>query len=509
MSVKDTAHRRHFERRQTAALSGLHLPTEDELLRGMSFFKGDVGEDIREYAARFSGALKTRRDPELGSLIAALDEVTVDQNEHTVQNLVAAFAALASRMDASFESGGVRCQFYLAIWGNSDAAARTAGGIAMLALKDLPASDDLELLWLSLAWSALSSSIRSQGYGLSTWHRSGLLREKHSFEYQFQAAILKRQVSRRPEAFEVSVDELEKAGTAEPEKAQSSPGSVIVFRSVGNETTPDGKKVEKEFKEFFGKPLPLPAAPDLVLVRTRLVAEFPYAVSVIDAILRRPAGKRDPWLRPTILVGLPGGGKSRFAWRLMEELGLPYEMVPCGGISDSAIGGTARRWSTGEPSMPVMAIRRHKCAGPAIILDELEKIATSRHNGNVHDVLMGLLEKETSTRWFDPYLEASCDLSHVSWLMTANEVRKLPTFLLDRCRILQFPLPGPDQLMFLAPRILEHVYVELGHDPRWATPLDRVETDALASAWPGGSIRKLQRLVEKLVEVREDLRGRQ
>src|SRR5690606_26771342 len=116
-----------------------------------------------------------------------------------------------------------------------------------------------------------------------------------------------------------------------------------------------------------------------------------------------------------------------------------------------------------------------------------EKVATSRHNGNVHDVLVGLLEKETSTRWFDPYLEASCDLSHVSWLMTANEVLSIPAVLLDRCRILQFPLPGPEQLTFLAPRILEHLYVELGHDPRWATPLDQVETDALTSVWPGGS----------------------
>jgi hypothetical protein len=509
MSVKDAAHRRHFERREKAALSGLHLPTEDQLLRGMSFFKGEVREDIREYATRFSGALKKRNDPEIGSLIAALDELTVDQNEHTVKNLIAAFATLESRGDASFESGGVRCQFYLAIWGNSDAAARTAGEIATLALKDLRASDDLELLWRSLAWSAFSNSLRSQGYGLSAWHRSGRLREKNSFEYQFRTSILKHQVSPQPDEFELPVDELENAGIAEPEKVQSEAGSVIVFRSVGNETTSDGKKVEKEFKELLGQPLPLPAAPDLTLVRRRLVAEFPYAVSVIDAILRKLAGKHHIWLRSTILLGMPGGGKSRFAWRLMEELGLPYEMVPCGGISDSAIGGTARRWSTGEPSMAVMAIRRHKCAGPAIILDELEKVATSRHNGNVHDVLVGLLEKETSTRWFDPYLEASCDLSHVSWLMTANEVGSVPAVLLDRCRVLQFPQPGPEHLMVLAPRILEHLYVELGHDPRWATPLDQVERDALARAWPGGSIRKLYRLVEKLIEVREDLRGRQ
>ena len=39
--------------------------------------------------------------------------------------------------------------------------------------------------------------------------------------------------------------------------------------------------------------------------------------------------------------------------------------------------------------------------------------------------------------------------------------------------------------------------------PRWATPLEGFEIAALASNWPGGSIRKLERLVEMLFEARE------
>jgi hypothetical protein len=153
-----------------------------------------------------------------------------------------------------------------------------------------------------------------------------------------------------------------------------------------------------------------------------------------------------------------------------------------------------------------MAVRRHECAGPAIILDEIEKVGTSRHNGNVHDVLVGLLEKETSARWFDPYLESNCDLSHLSWLMTANEVESVPAVLRDRCRILRFPEPGPEYLPFLASRILERLYLEQGHDPRWATPLETYEIEVLSRAWTGGSIRKLERLVELLAETRERYR---
>jgi ATP-dependent Lon protease len=143
--------------------------------------------------------------------------------------------------------------------------------------------------------------------------------------------------------------------------------------------------------------------------RTRLTTEFPWAASTGDEILKGLVGRDHVRFRPTILLEPPGCGKTRFARRLIEELGVPYELVSCGGLSDSAIGGTARRWTSGEPSLAVMAVRRHECAGPAIILDEIEKVGYSRYNGNVHDVLVGLLETETSSRWFDPYLEATCD----------------------------------------------------------------------------------------------------
>ncbi|MDF3217935.1 MULTISPECIES: hypothetical protein [Mesorhizobium] len=113
-------------------------------------------------------------------------------------------------------------------------------------------------------------------------------------------------------------------------------------------------------------------------------------------------------------------------------------------------------------------------------------------------------------------VEAALDTAEVvkgipaeAWLMTANEVGSVPAVMRDRCRILRFPEPGPDQLPFLAPRILERLYLEAGHDPRWAAPIEGFELAALASNWPGGSIRKLERLVEKLVEARERHWGRQ
>jgi hypothetical protein len=504
MSSKDSLDR-HFNRRLAAALQGLHLPSENELLRGMNFFRNDLKEDIREYAERLSRRMRKRGDLALAAFAAVLEELAVVQSEDGVQSLVRCLDAVDDVKGVPVAACRLRCQYYLASFGDPDAAAAIAGEAATVVLGDINERDDLQMVGRALAWGVmartLAHAVKIDGFYAS---QRSLAHTQHGYERDFEAAIKRAVRKREPEQKEVPADDAfaqnledETMGAAEMD------GTVVVFTSIGNDTTSEGKRVVKGFVGFARRRLPLPIAPDLSVVRTRLTAEFPWAVSIADEMLKGLVGRDHVLIRPTILLGAPGCGKTRFSRRLIEELGVPYELVSCGGLSDSAIGGTPRRWSSGEPSLAAMAVRRHESAGPAIILDEIEKVGNSRHNGNVHDVLVGLLEKETSSRWFDPYVESNCDLSHISWLMTANEVDSVPAVLRDRCRILRFPEPGPEHLPLLASRILEKLYLEQGHDPRWATPLEGYEIEALVRAWKGGSIRKVMRLVETLVETRE------
>ncbi|WP_024585647.1 AAA family ATPase [Aliihoeflea sp. 2WW] len=517
----DIGNDRHFQRRLAAAVAGVHLPSEEELLRGMSFFKDRLIEDIREYASRLGRAAKKRATLGPASILACLDELAVDPCLEAVTVLEDVIAEVEDAKRFPVAACRLRCRIYRAWFGEEDAMAQVAAEAAARAFDDGRYDRLPELTWDALAWGALSVRIagwKDTGVAIATSHTRTdheLQRTRQQFRRAFQRAVEReleerlaesdvKKAEQKDEDFglgsETSDSDIDDESVPSP---RPSIDGVMILTGIGNETTSEGKKVVKEFASLIGKPVPLRAPPDLSLAREELIAEFPYAAGIVDALLKTMIGRDHVWLRPTLLVGSPGCGKTRFARRFAEVVGLPYELVPCGGLSDSAIGGTARRWSSGEPSIPIMSIRRHGVANPCVILDEIEKVGTNRNNGNPHDVLIGLLENETAQRWHDPYVESHCNLSFVVWLMTANSVGPIPSVLRDRCRFIRFPDPGPDDLDMLAHRILQRLYEDTGHDRRWATPLDGVERAALGEAWPGGSIRRLERLVEGLIAARD------
>jgi hypothetical protein len=508
---------RHFQRRREAVVQGLRLPSKEELLRGMPFFRESLAADIREFATRLGSRAKKRRLPDLAAVVQCLDELTVDADAEGIMLLESLLDTLPRGKAFPVDSCGMRCGIYLAHLEFTVAGYRLAGEMARLALDDIMNGARADTMSLSLGWAAATCDqevlARPGRDAIRSLHRH-LAQEAMRIGNFFERAIDEAgrvpdgaaEPGRQDPAGGTDVSSLGDYGTgAEP----SSREAIAALRSIGNPVTADGKRVGREFADVLNRPLPLREVPDLAPVRAALADEFPYAPALVDSLLGGLARRKHVWLHPTILLRPPGCGKTRFARRLAEELRVPLVLVPCGGMGDGAIGGTPRRWTTGEPSLPLAAIRQHGCAGPVIIVDEIEKTGTSRHNGNAQDVLLGLLERETASRWFDPYAEANCDLPAVTWLMTANSAEPIPAILRDRCCILRFPVPGPEHLAALAPLILRDLFARSGHDPRWAAPLEPFEVEALSAAWGGGSIRGLTRLLEGLIEAREHERSRQ
>jgi hypothetical protein len=134
--AKDSPLDRHFYRRLKAAKAGLHLPSEEELLRGMDFLGDRLEDDIREYSSRLSRRVKRRGRVALLLLANCLDDLATEQSEDGIKCLEAALDAAEAVRGVRAGACRLRCQFYLAVFGDPQATAAIAGETASMAMND-------------------------------------------------------------------------------------------------------------------------------------------------------------------------------------------------------------------------------------------------------------------------------------------------------------------------------------------------------------------------------------
>ncbi|QZO00593.1 AAA family ATPase [Chenggangzhangella methanolivorans] len=263
-----------------------------------------------------------------------------------------------------------------------------------------------------------------------------------------------------------------------------------------------GDRLWRPFAAIAGRRLPLVRRGDVAAHRRALVRRAPHAAAAIDVILRDLTASELAWIRPTLLVGPAGAGKTSLARSIAEVIGLPVTTYAAGGIADASMMGTSAQWSTSRPSVPLDLIRSSGVANPLVVLDEVEKSQAS-HNGSLVDALLAFLEPSTARRYRDLALEIEVDLSRVSWIATANKLDDVPRPLLDRFRIIRVEEPTWAHVGDLARGILDDIAAERDLDRRWLDELAQDELQVLRRAWNGGSIRRLRRALEVLVDGRD------
>jgi len=233
-------------------------------------------------------------------------------------------------------------------------------------------------------------------------------------------------------------------------------------------------KEEIERHRVLEKPLALAAMPptsSLEQSKQRLLDEFPWAAAAVHIIFDDLTGRANIGVQyltmpATLLIGLPGAGKSRLARRIAEELGLPRLDVSLSGTSDTKLlGGTSRGWASGRPSDLASLMARERKASALVMLDEIDKARDGhREGGGIAAYLLPLLEPETASRHYDSFLKTECDFSKVSWLCTANTLSGISKPLQSRLRILLVPQPRREDL----PVVCAGVIAEL--EQRWHVP---------------------------------------
>ena len=494
-------------------------PTFPELLRGAPFASsaGDDGADLAGWLLEHhlgSGSDHGRLRDQLTLAVSHPTVVVFDATAAACRRAAAANTPSAP----TFAAAAVLFDYFSAALGGREAALRIAAEAIVLA--DAPGTTDEQALddaVAALGWLATAASTDG-GETAETARARSVHAAERVFDRMLRAwRVRLMEPDTRPKVQRSSAErwaatdlrpDLEASGEfghvdqdPQPGEAGTAHG-IVVLHAVGGAGTAEGLRVGKLFKPLVGAALPFLPVPDLASVRRDLLQSYPHAVAAIDVILGELVGRDHVRLPPVVLVGPPGSGKTRFAGELLHALGVPRMLYPCGGSTDASLGGNGRRWATGEPSLPVALLDKHRVASPGVILDELEKAGSSTQNGRLHDVLLGMMESCSAVEWTDPYLQAAVDLSHVVWVATANTLEGISRPLLDRCRILQVPSPGPEHMPLLAPALLRQACMARGLDPRWAAALDGVELQAVAQAWPGGSLRRLARLLDGVLAAR-------
>jgi len=169
---------------------------------------------------------------------------------------------------------------------------------------------------------------------------------------------------------------------------------------------------------------------------TRELCEF--LEMAISAVLYH--GAKRFTIPPILLLGPPGTGKTYCLSKVCEAGGIPSYALSMSSMNASfALTGLERGWGNSRPGALARIAATSTCCNPAFHLDEIDKsnFVQEGNRDGIENALLALLEPDTAASIEDLHLEATLNMSEISFLATANSLTPLPAPVKSRFTIIR------------------------------------------------------------------------
>ena len=161
-----------------------------------------------------------------------------------------------------------------------------------------------------------------------------------------------------------------------------------------------------------------------------------------------------------LLVGPAGTGKSQIAYAVARILKLPWTTLDMSSINDpEQLTGSSRVYANAKPGIIMEAFAAAGESNLVFIINELDKAASGKGNGNPADVLLTLLDNLGFT---DNYIECNVPTVGVYPIATANEKDQISAPIMSRFAVIDIPDYTPEEKKvifskFALPKVLKRM----------------------------------------------------